>query len=327
MSSDASRRRTGSEPFTPLDAVVRIWPSSSAASETVSDQFALRIGPVCVALHGEIDPGRWALDAGHHKFFSSTTRSAHVTLRIVWGPTRRPAGQPVFRAGPVASFYRDGGRWFICLGEDEHSELADRVLSLDASGANGQIAMDPDRLPDPATRYPLEYPLEDFLFRHLMAEHGALLVHACGVSWRGAGYLFVGSSGAGKSTTARLWRAAGATILNDDRVVLEAGQDGIRIHPTPWFGEYPEVAGETAPLRALYLLRQGAAVAFERLRPVAAAALVFAKSFPPLWDPERMERNLETLGRVCQDIPCGWLTVPADASAVEWVQAQGRGRR
>ena len=223
----------------------------------------------------------------------------------------------------MASFYRDADRWSIRLGECNGSFPADRVLSLDASGATGFVVMDPDRFPDPATRYPLEYPLEDLLFRHLMAEHDAVLVHACGVAWHGAGYLFVGSSGAGKSTTARLWRSAGATILNDDRTVLEASPDGLRIHPTPWFGECPEVGGEAAPLRAIYLLRQGDDVSFEGLRPATAAALVFAKSFPPLWDPERMEKTLATLGRVCQRVPCGWLTVPRDARAVEWVQAQG----
>jgi hypothetical protein len=193
---------------------------------------------------------------------------------------------------------------------------------LDASGRTGAVLMDPDRCPDPAARYPLEYPLEDLLFRHLLADHGALLVHACGVSWRGRGYLFVGSSGAGKSTTARLWRRAGATILNDDRVVLEAGRDGVLIHPTPWFGEHPEVGGEAVRLRAVYLLRQGDAVSLEPLRPVKAAALVLAKSFPPLWDPERVDKTLATLDRVCRQVPCGWLTVPKDARAVEWVQAQ-----
>jgi hypothetical protein len=149
----------------------------------------------------------------------------------------------------------------------------------------------------------------------------ALLVHACGISWQGGGYLFVGSSGAGKSTTARLWRAAGAAILNDDRIVLDAGREGTRIHPTPWSGEDPEVHGEAAPLRAVYLLRQGETARFDRLRPAAAAALVFAKSFPPVWDPWGMEKTLEMLGRVCQQVPCGWLTVPADARAVAWVQA------
>ena len=288
----------------------------------MSERFAFQIGPVCVALCGEIDPGRWTLDAGHHKFFSPTALP-HVTLQVECGPTQGRTGKLAFQAGPVASFYRDAAGWSIRLGEGNGSFPAERVLSLDGSGATGQIVMAPDRCPDPETRYPLEYPLEEFLFRHIMAEHDAALVHACGVAWHGAGYLFVGSSGAGKSTTARLWRSVGATILNDDRIVLEASPDGFRIHPTPWFGEHPEVGGETARLRAIYLLRQGDDVAFERLRPATAAALVLAKSFPPLWDPARMEKTLATVGRVCQDVPCGWLTVPKDARAVEWVQAQG----
>jgi len=288
----------------------------------MGERFALRIGPVCVALRGTRDPSRWTLDAGHHRFFSPRTHP-QVTLQIEWGSTERRGGRLAFQAGPVASFYRDGGCWSIRLGSDNGPFLADRVLTLDASGRTGSLLMDPDRFPDTAARYPLEYPLEDLLFRHLLADHGALLVHACGVSRRGRGYLFVGSSGAGKSTTARLWRAAGATILNDDRIVLETGRDGVLIHPTPWFGEHPEVGGEAAPLRAVYLLRQGDEVSFEPLRPATAAALVLAKSFPPLWDPERMARTLATLGRVCQQVPCGWLTVPKDARAVDWVQAQG----
>ena len=288
----------------------------------MSERFALRIGPVCVALCGEIDPGRWTLDAGHHKFFSPTALP-HVTLQVECGPTQGRTGKLVFQAGPVASFYRDAAGWSIRLGEGNGSFPADRVLSLDGSGATGQIMMASDRFPGPETRYPLEYPLEDLLFRHLLADHNAVLVHACGVSWRNAGHLFVGSSGAGKSTTARLWRSAGATILNDDRIVLEADRDGVRIHPTPWFGEHPEVGGVAAPVRAIYLLRQGDHVLFERLRPATAAALVFAKSFPPLWDPERTEKTLATLGRICQQVSSGWLTVPKDARAVEWVQAQG----
>jgi hypothetical protein len=288
----------------------------------MNERFTLRVGPVCVGLHGEIDPSRWVLDAGHHTFFSPTT-PPHVTLKIEWGPTEHRAGQLAFQAGPVASFYRDGSRWSIRLGDDDGTFAADRVLSLDASETTGQIVIAPNRFPDPETRYPLEYPLEDLLFRHLLADHNAVLVHACGVSWHKAGYLFVGSSGAGKSTTARLWRSAGATILNDDRIVLEADRDGVRIHPTPWFGEHPEVGGEAVHLRAVYLLRQGDEVSFERLRPATAAALVFAKAFPPLWDPERTEKTLATLGRICQQLPCGWLTIPKDARAVEWVQAQG----
>ena len=287
----------------------------------MSHRFALRIGPICVALHGEMDPDRWVFDAGHPKFFAPAA-DPHLTLQMVWDSTGGRSAPPVFRVGGVASFYRDDGRWTIRVGEDATTGRADRALRLDASGTTGCLVMDPTRVPDPSSRYPLEYPLEDLLFRHLLAEHDALLVHACGVRWHGAGVLFVGSSGAGKSTAARLWRAAGATILNDDRVVLEAGRDGLRMHPTPWFGENPEVGGDAAPVRAVYLLRQGTDLTFEPLRPATATALVFAKSFPAVWDAERMGNTLETLGRICREVPCGWLTVPADGRAVDWVQAQ-----
>ncbi len=283
------------------------------------EDFALRVGPVGVALLGEFDPTRWSLDAGHHKF-CSPANLAQTALRVEWRTTADRHGHLAFEAGRVARFYRDGRRWCIRLGEDERSSAADRVLVLDASGTTGSLVMSPGGTTDPAARYPLEYPLEDLLFRHLLADHRALLVHACGVAWRGRGFLFVGSSGAGKSTTARLWRAAGATVLNDDRVVLEAHRDGALIHPTPWFGEHPEVGGEATPLRAVYLLRKGDAVSLEPLRPAAAAALVLAKAFPPLWDAERMDRTLATLGQVCQQVPCGWLTVPQDERAVAWVQ-------
>jgi hypothetical protein len=211
--------------------------------------------------------------------------------------------------------------WAIHLGENEDSSSADRMISLDTSGTTGTLVMDLDRSPDLAGTYPLQYPLEDLLFRHLLVERHALLVHACGVAWEGHGYLFVGSSGSGKSTTARLWKAAGATVLNDDRVVLGTSCDGVFIHPTPWFGDYPDVSAEAVPLAGLYLLQKGFEVAFAPIRPARAAALLFAKSFPPLWDPERMARTLETLDLVCQQVPCGWLTVPPDQRAVAWVQA------
>lgn len=77
---------------------------------------------------------------------------------------------------------------------------------------------------------------------------------------------------------------------------------------------------EAAPLAGLYLLRKGPNVILDPIRPGSAAALLFAKSFPPLWDPERVARTLETLDHVCRYVPCAWLTVPSDPRAVAWVQ-------
>jgi hypothetical protein len=282
-------------------------------------RFVLQIGSASVALEGQFNPDRWLLDVAHHRFLYPAAQP-ELTLVLQYGPTGTPHGELVFQTGGVASFYRDGHSWTIRLGENEHFTSADRVLMLEPSGTTGTLVMDVRQSPTLSTNYPLEYPLEDLLFRHLFADRGALLVHACGVAWQGRGYLFVGSSGSGKSTTARLWKAAGSTVLNDDRVVLEASRDGIFIHPTPWFGDFPEVGEGKVPLSALYLLRKGTEVSFELLRPAGAVALLFAKSFPPLWDPERMATTLEVLDFVCRHVPYGWLTAPPDQRAVTWVQ-------
>ncbi len=283
--------------------------------------FSLRVGPTSVAVDGGPDPARWPLDAAHHRFLHQIA-SPQVTLTVQYGTTGAPRGQLAFRAGGVASLYRESNSWIIRVGEDGPSHPPDRMLTLAPSKDLGTLVMDVEQSPELTILYPLEYPLEDLLFRHLLAERRALLVHACGVAWNGRGYLFVGSSGAGKSTTARLWKAAGATILNDDRIVLDASQEQATIHPTPWFGEHPEVGGESVPLAALYLLRKGTGVGFEPIRPAAAVALLLAKSFPPLWDRDRLGETMETLGLVCRRVPCGWLTVPPDSTAVEWVQAR-----
>lgn len=283
-------------------------------------RFVLRIGPASVSLCGQLDPLAWPLDAAHHRFLLPAA-TPDLLLHVRHEPIGAPSGTPAFRAGEVATFYRDGTRWGIRLPGGGGTAQADRMVSLDPSGRIGTLVLDVDQSPDLAAIYPMEYPLEDLVFRHLFADRGALLVHACGVAWQGKGYLFVGSSGAGKSTMARLWKETGATVLNDDRVVLEASEAEIFVYPTPWFGEYPEVGGEGVPLAALYFLRKGSEVSFERLRPAGAAALAFAKAFPPFWDPERMARTLETLERACRETPCGWLTVPPDQRAVTWVQA------
>jgi len=67
-----------------------------------------------------------------------------------------------------------------------------------------------------------------------MAAMNRLLVHGAGIKRRrgGGGYLFLGKSGAGKSTIAAL--SPGEVTLSDDAPAIEAGEGGFRIHATPF---------------------------------------------------------------------------------------------
>src|SRR4030095_7414071 len=79
---------------------------------------------------------------------------------------------------------------------------------------------------------PLAYPLDDLVFQHHLARAGRLVVHACGLVVDGGAVLFAGASGAGKTTTARLWSRLrpGTRVLSDDRVVVD---QALLAHGTP----------------------------------------------------------------------------------------------
>ena len=87
--------------------------------------------------------------------------------------------------------------------------------------------------------YPLEYPLDEVLMIHHLASGKGVEVHALGlVDDAGNGHLFLGHSGAGKSTSARLWqRQPGVQILSDDRIILRRDGGQVWMHGTPWHGD------------------------------------------------------------------------------------------
>src|SRR5271166_6551020 len=118
---------------------------------------------------------------------------------------------------------------------------------------------------------------------HRLALGEGVELHALGLADQdGSGYLFLGHSGAGKSTTARLWmRQPGVQLLSDDRIILRQ-QDGVyRMYGTPWHGDAGVSSPASAPLSAIFLLEQSPQ---HELLPIAqpqAAAELFARAFLP----------------------------------------------
>lgn len=101
--------------------------------------------------------------------------------------------------------------------------------------------------------------------------HGRLMIHAAAIERQGAGYLFFGPSGAGKTTVARVSRDC--RVLNDDLVII--GQDGTQqwwVFSTP-FTHPKQVAPSglaRAPLRGVFRLVQSKEVRVAPLHSVAA---------------------------------------------------------
>ena len=154
-------------------------------------------------------------------------------------------------------------------------------------------------------------------------------MHACGVVWRGRAILFCGQSGAGKSTTARLWRRheKRARLLSDDRLILRPRRRSVRVFGTPWHGDGGFASPGSAPLAALFFLRHGRTTRISPLSRGEAASRLFTRSFPPPWDREGVARTLDACADAAALVPAFELAFRPDRSAVAAVREAIQARR
>jgi len=87
------------------------------------------------------------------------------------------------------------------------------------------------------------------------AIHGCLCLHAAGVSRNGNGFLFLGESGAGKSTVSIMSAALGLPVLAEDRVFIMDQHDHYSLASGPHSAtEYTHYSHLRPNLRAIFTL-------------------------------------------------------------------------
>ncbi len=141
-------------------------------------------------------------------------------------------------------------------------------------------------------------------FRALVAyrlqEQGGVVVHSAGLVRDGGAFLFLGRSGAGKTTVSRLGLEHGAAVLSDDLNALQPGAEGAELEKLPFTGDLGDSGAAAArhPLRALFRLEKSEE---DRLVPLslaqAVACLLVCSPFLNV-DPYRREGLIATLLRL-----------------------------
>jgi hypothetical protein len=198
----------------------------------------------------------------------------------------------------------------------------------------------------PPAKDPLGYPLDELLIMHRLTQERAIELHGVGiVGPDGTSNLFVGHSGAGKSTTARLWTSLhDVQILSDDRIILR--EDKLRedqrhenqrhenqlpaskpsvpgtqifMYGTPWHGEAHYALPQRAPLQRIFVLEHGQGNALARLTRSQMVAELFARSFVPFHTHQYVDSALRFLERVADTVPCYRYSFEPDERAVERV--------
>ena len=112
------------------------------------------------------------------------------------------------------------------------------------------------------------HPMNELVACRLLPSLGAVNLHASTAVLDGRSALFMGHSGAGKTTIAELAHSLGAPILSDDRTIIGMRDGTPWSWGTPWHGSGRFTSSRSAPVGGIFLLVQAPE---ERLVPIAPA--------------------------------------------------------
>lgn len=171
--------------------------------------------------------------------------------------------------------------------------------------------------------YPLHYPLDEVFMVHLLARGHGVEVHGGGVVLPdGRGWLFVGVSGAGKTTLSRIWLAEpDVRVLSDERIILREEGGEIWMYGTPWHGDGHIAQPGRARLDRVFFLRHGARNALAAVSAASVVARLFVCGFTPFHDAAGIDFSLGFLGDVARRVRCDELAFLPDPSAVAFARA------
>ena len=152
-----------------------------------------------------------------------------------------------------------------------------------------------------------------------MPGHDAFLIHATSVRVDEDAYLFLGPSGTGKTTHARLWEQYFGDrfrIINDDKPIIKVSDEQIMVCGSPWCGKENWKNNVAASLKGAVDLNQAEENRIERLS-LSDAWNVMMNQVYRSRDAETMKKTLSLLNKVINSKPIFEMDCTEDMRTVE----------
>jgi len=277
----------------------------------------LRVGGVTLTVRANRPTPALALAVRYAPFVPSRGGDIDLTLSPSPPPPLDPSDL-LFDSGGTWRAYRRGRGLLYVFRPPRGDGPPARAVEIDMLRRRGTLYLAHSQV-GRSRGFALSYPLDELLLQHYIARAGGLVVHACGVVVDGRAVIFCGRSGAGKTTTARLFRrhCPRARVLSDDRIVLRRRGHSWRAFGTPWHGSGQFATAGSANLAAIVFLEQGQATRVRSFPVAQVAARLFAQSFPPVWEAAGTAKALETAALVASEVPGFMLRFRPDRSVVQ----------
>lgn len=294
------------------------------AALSTATRVALELGGLSFGMWCE--PGMpVAIDKEHDPFLlpSDSRLPCDIELEAYFAHSlETPSNSPSFVSGGLWSAFAGPFGTTFYFSSPAFGSSPYKAAWFDPEFQRGHLVLERAIYDSDAPVFPLEYPIDELVMMHRLALGEGVEVHALGLADEdGSGYLFLGHSGAGKSTTARLWMAQpGAKLLSDDRIILRKQGNTFWMYGTPWHGDAGVSSQGRVALSAVFLLEQAQNNQLLPMAPAQAAAELFARSFVPHYLRDGIHFSLNFLEELTRSIPCSVFRFAATGSAVEAIR-------
>lgn len=160
------------------------------------------------------------------------------------------------------------------------------------------------------------FPSDQIMMSQVLADREGCYLHSSGLILNSRGVIFLGRSGAGKSTIAKMLKNHGV-VLSDDRNIVRHWPDGHYVHGTWSHGEVPLVSNSKAPLRAIVFLEKARTNAMIPVSdPKEALHQLLNRVVRPFCDKDWWEKTLPILENISRHVPAYRLRFTRDQEAV-----------
>ena len=139
-----------------------------------------------------------------------------------------PQGDLIYDPGSIWKMYRAGEDYYAALTYQSEGQAAQAQGVLRANPTWDDLTLTEQRT-GPRWQSLLNIGAGELILRTAILFTGGLVFHSSGLDDNGKGIVFIGHSGAGKSTQVGLWsQEPGVIAMNDDRIAVRVDADGAR---------------------------------------------------------------------------------------------------
>ena len=216
----------------------------------------------------------------------------------------KPLGELIYDPGYIVTIYREGNDYYAALRYYAERGRPQKQCVLRANSAWDSLTLIEQRTGGSTWGSLLNVGAGELILRTALLAGGGLIFHSSGLDDNGNGIVFVGHTGAGKSTQLGLWSGEpGVIAINHDRIIVRAEENAVMCYGAPWGGTADIASNHSAPLKALVLLEQSPENSIGPIPVAAASGLLAARAFLPYWDLALMKLALANLNSILERVP------------------------